>query len=373
MIQDTQRMTAATPLPLDRPEHSGLFCRYQNQPLESLLNDDQVLFAVGYQNPLGSFGQGVNPDDSGGQTLCGAKYVFSGLLPFPDSSGHRSPAPTEVWYSHKPVVSGHCGEIRWSCNDDYLFACIEWEECDGPELLQKSFAVYSRMLNFIRQRDYSHLIRVWNYLADINQGEGDNERYRQFCEGRYQAFFDCGYLPEDFPAASGLGHHFGHNLIYLIASRRPGRHFENPQQISAYRYPREYGRRSPSFARATVTLGDSHETVFISGTASIVGHQTRHPENCGMQLEVTLRNIETLLDHIGTRTQAPVTPDLLKVYVRHPQHLELIKHRVSKYMGEKVQTLYLHGDICRKELLVEIEGVYLRPQGRKPADNPCLL
>ena len=133
---------------------------------------------------------------------------------------------------------------------------------------------------------------------------------------------------------------------------------ENPRQVSAYRYPREHGPASPSFSRAA--LGPDH-TLFVSGTASIVGHVSRHHSDPLAQLDETLRNLQALNALPESRS------DLLKVYVRDPVHAALIRQRLLAWSAPQ-QTLLLSADICRRELLLEIECVKrLRPNATASA------
>ena len=46
-----------------------------------------------------------------------------------------------------------------------------------------------------------------------------------------------------------------------------------------------------------------------------------------------------------------------KVYVREPGHLEAIRQALDIPLFASSQIVYLQGDLCRRELLVEIEGV----------------
>src|SRR5262249_47283082 len=50
-----------------------------------------------------------------------------------------------------------------------------------------------------------HLVRVWNHIAGLNDGDGDAERYRRFCIGRHDAFVAAGWTKQRFRrrAASG--------------------------------------------------------------------------------------------------------------------------------------------------------------------------
>jgi hypothetical protein len=47
----------------------------------------------------------------------------------------------------------------------------------------------------------------------------------------------------------------------------------------------------------------------------------------------------------------------VKVYIRRPEHFEPIKQRLDSLLGTQVERLYLHADICRAELLMEIEAI----------------
>src|SRR5204862_4731485 len=118
--------------------------------------------------------------------------------------------------------------------------------------------------------------------------EDDTEHYKRFSTGRHDALIAAGFAKSDFPAACAVGMRGGNLAIHFLASRERGRNVENPRQVSAYDYPRQYGVRSPSFARATVAADGS---VFISGTASVVGHETLRIGDVGAQCEETIANL----------------------------------------------------------------------------------
>jgi chorismate lyase/3-hydroxybenzoate synthase len=161
---------------------------------------------------------------------------------------------------------------------DVFFGTYVAEDDDDIERVAR--VAYDEILRTTRDRGYPHLLRVWNHVRDINGGDGEAERYKRFCVGRHDAF-DAAQWPNDrLPAASAIGIHRRGLYIHYLAAQVPGRQIENPRQISAYDYPRQYGRRSPSFARATVFGG----TLFVAGTSSIVGHETRHAGDIGAQL-----------------------------------------------------------------------------------------
>ena len=204
------------------------------------------------------------------------------------------------------------------------------------------------------------MVRAWNYVSDINAGKGDQERYKQFCLGRHNAFTHAGYNSRDFPAATVVGHKSEEAVIYMFASKEPCRHFENPQQTSAYQYPRIYGPQSPSFARATFYGDTENGLVCLSGTASIIGHATQRKGDVEGQVSVSLDNLEKLMDSIAEQivVKKPAPPNILKVYIRNPEQLDAVNKVIRKHFDEQTQVAYLRADICRADLLVEIEAVY---------------
>jgi chorismate lyase/3-hydroxybenzoate synthase len=258
----------------------------------------------------------------------------------------------ELWRASGAVQTGAKGRIRFSCDDHFLFGAMECDEREFRGVAATAEAAYAEILRFQRHCGYPYLVRMWNYLDAITRGEGDLERYRQFCVGRGRVLGQ--YARESFPAASAIGRLVPtHQLqICWIAARLPGAAIENPRQVSAYRYPRSYGPVSPSFSRATLI---SRGPLLISGTASIVGHASEHREDARAQVEEILRNLAALsaLAPVGKRS-------VLKIYVRNPAHSAEIEETVQRALPDSA-ILMLGAEICRRELLVEIEAVQLAP------------
>ena len=230
--------------------------------------------------------------------------------------------------------------------DDLLFGAVTLEENGSLESLTRT--AYSRMIEETRAAGYPYFVRMWNYVGGINEFDADSERYQLFCAGRHDAFIAAGYRHgADLPAASAVGSAGRGLVIYYLASREPGVQVENPRQMSAYDYPRQYGPKSPSFSRLTVW----RDTVFISGTSSVIGHATAHEGDVVAQLEETLRNLETVLARTG-KTLGDVVA--AKTYLRHAADYELVAARLQPLFPAN---LFLEADICRRDLLIEIEAV----------------
>ena len=283
------------------------------------------------------------------------RYLHVPLSPLREAA-----APYEVWRSAGPVATGREGAIRYSHDGALMFGVLEWEEPDGG-ILHASAHAYAALVAFWRDSDYPHLLRIWIYFDAITLGEGDSERYRQFCVGRVQGLGDVD--TRTLPAATAIGSRDGRRVlqVYWLAAREPGLPLENPRQVSAYRYPREYGPQSPTFARALLPPSP-RVPLLLSGTASIVGHASQHADSLRAQLDETLTNLDSLLG--AARERAPtLSPHLdgtsrLKVYVRDATDADAVAAQLEARLGTRVPWLMLHADVCRRELLVEIEGMH---------------
>ena len=238
----------------------------------------------------------------------------------------------------------------WPSREDVMFGAVTMPAAMPLESAAR--AAYDRVIAEARAAGFPHLLRVWNHMSRINDDEDGEERYKRFCEGRYAAFAAAGYqLSNDLPAASAVGMSGEGLAVYYVAAKTPGVQVENPRQVEAYRYPPRYGPKSPSFSRATV-FGD---VVFVSGTASVVGHETVHAGDVDAQLAETLRNLETIMTRAGARGLADLVA--VKTYVRNPADYDRIAAGLDAALPSSCSRLFLQSDICRADLLLEIEGV----------------
>jgi chorismate lyase/3-hydroxybenzoate synthase len=306
----------------------------------ALLADDRVLAVFG-------FGPDAPDDDD-------PRYLRVPLAP-------HGAAPLEVWRSTRPVVRGREGAIAWASDGTLQFGAIQIDEVEG-DIETAAAQAYAQLSGFVPGSATPHLLRVWNYLDDITEGEGDAERYRHFCVGRARGLgrFDTAQLP----AATAIGRVDGRRTlqVYWLACRQPGTPVENPRQVSAYRYPRQYGPQPPSFARAMLPPPSVHAPLLLSGTASVVGHQSLHGDSTAAQLEETFANFDSLL--ASARRHRPTLPaqfdasSRLKVYVRDAAELPLAADLLAQRLPPSVPRLILHAAVCRRDLRIEIDGVH---------------
>jgi chorismate lyase / 3-hydroxybenzoate synthase len=230
---------------------------------------------------------------------------------------------------------------------------------DDPEPL--AYAMYRDLIERVRSAGFPEFLRIWNYFSGINHGSGDQERYRRFCLGRGRALAEAGLDDSAMCAATAIGSDEERFRLFALAGRRRGLAIENPRQVPAWAYPRRYGPRSPAFARATaLPLAGNRVGLLISGTASVVGHVTAHPGDVLAQADEAAANVETLIAVAADRLELPGprlpgATSLLRVYVRQPADWPPVEKRLrARWPG--VRLAGLRGDICRRDLLVEIEA-----------------
>jgi hypothetical protein len=276
-------------------------------------------------------------------------FIAAPLLPVTGS------AMFEIWSAATPCRSVAIGPVTGACADDVAFGSITIDEAGSASLEAAVEAAYLGIFDFLDAAGFAAPIRFWNYLTAITEDDSGLERYRRFNIGRHQAFTARLRQPLP-PAASGVGGDHGASVIYFLAAHEPAQPVENPRQVSAYSYPPIYGPRSPSFSRASIHTLNEADALFVSGTASIVGHQTRHVGDLEGQIAETIENLRAVIGAAERSASGPLGDHwAFKVYLHDSAYRDTVDRAVLAAFGPGTQRLYLRGDMCRAELLVEIE------------------
>ncbi len=217
-------------------------------------------------------------------------------------------------------------------------------------------------------------VRFWNHIPGIHHPMGDGmDRYMAFNAGRFAGFSRWLGSPSTFPqsvaTASGIGHFGADLIIHVLASRHAGVAVHNPRQTSPMAYSQRFGPRPPCFARAT--LLPETGLLLIGGTASIRGEESTHAGDLAGQLQETFANLDALIHHAGEMAGHP-TPTAgagagagaglasihdLRVYHPRREDAPLIRHALAQVIPAATSVQFVHADLCRRELLVEIEGL----------------
>ncbi len=264
-------------------------------------------------------------------------------------------------------LSGSLDLESWQIldNERYRFVIVDISETER-NVEQAAAKAYRDLLEQVRPSKHPYLLRIWNYFSAINQGQGDKERYRGFCVGRSQSV--DGQFNTPPPAATAIGTDgndktASHLQLIALCSSQVARTLENPRQTPAWRYPREYGPVPPGFSRGIILDEDTEAPrLLASGTASIVGHVSQHIGEVAGQLSESLANLEALLAEGSKQSGRDFyigDCEALRVYLRKPEDLAVAESMITAAGIERDRVLYLRGDICRRELDVELEGVFV--------------
>ncbi len=275
---------------------------------------------------------------------------------------------------------------------------ISWIHCahvvpriGGARVYDRSISAFAAMRSLLDRVGvrFDQVVRTWLYLGDIVGMEGPVQRYQElnrartdFFKGidfqasgvpcsrpREHAHADVGMAPgAGYPASTGIGTDGSDIMMSCIAlatdrSDIVAMSLENPRQTAAYDYAADYSPKSPKFSRGMALSCGSHATIFISGTASITQSETRHLDNAAAQTRETLDNIEALIgeDNLASHGLPGLGASLanlglVRVYVKRQQDYPHVRAVCQDRLGE-VPTIYALADVCRPELLVEIEGI----------------
>jgi enamine deaminase RidA (YjgF/YER057c/UK114 family) len=263
---------------------------------------------------------------------------------------------------------------------------VRWVYCAGISPSTSSGGVHDQAMEMLARcrkvltsagSDMSQMVRTWFYLGAITELEGDHQRYYELNRARTDFYhdlrFNCSLLDPNaprgiYPASTGIGMRgqgLGMSCLALQTKRDdvfllP---LENPQQTPAYAYHPKYSPKSPKFSRAMALVLGNYVTTWISGTASIVNSESLHLGDATKQTEQTIDNIEKLIatpnfELHGVKGAGATLRDIakLRVYLKRPEDYAQCKAVCENRFGS-IPILYAVADVCRPELLVEIEGI----------------
>jgi chorismate lyase/3-hydroxybenzoate synthase len=219
-----------------------------------------------------------------------------------------------------------------------------------------------------------HAVRLWNFIPGILSPLGKlPHRYMVFNTGRFEGYrqwYQSGDFDRLIPTASGVGHSGSDLLIHCLAAQKPGSPIENPRQLPAYRYSTRYGPTPPCFARATRVdeTPDGISWLLVGGTASVLGEDSVHRE-LDQQIDETLNNLAALVSaalgrpELGRTLGDDVVQEMLgrfrhvRIYHVAQNSRPLILNRIGDRFDNVDHLEFIHADLCRPDLEVEIEGL----------------
>lgn len=276
------------------------------------------------------------------------------------------------------VVVAEFGEMRWFFTgevrpDDLALGAY-----------RRSSSAFHRLGDRLKDNDFpfDRLLRTWIYqghlvLEETSPSGETIQRYKELNRARSDFFdgvhFIERYLPDTirgrvYPASTGIGADDVDVVLGAVAVDTRRSDFlavplENPNQTPAFDYGKAYSPSSPKFSRAMAIATEESGMIFVSGTAGITESESRHAGDPVAQTELTLDNIAALVDGENLRRHgvSGFSSDIsnlrcVRVYVKRPDEYEPIREVCRRRLGP-VPILYTIADVCRPELLVEIEGI----------------
>lgn len=251
----------------------------------------------------------------------------------------------------------------------------------NSDVYRQSKTSFDKMKQILEQEnlEFSDVVRQWNYIENITGStrfeDGDKQNYQVFNDVRSVYYGSAGFT-KGYPAATGIGMNCGGIVLEFIAAKVTDGiriiPIQNPDQVNAHQYARNYlvgqaikevrEKTTPKFERAKLLANDTSYFVYISGTAAIKGQEVVAIGDVQAQTHITIENIARLISHDNLKKHGlainhnsdPLS--YVRVYVKQADHIPLVKKICSGFYKD-VPSLYLISDICRTDLLVEIEGV----------------
>lgn len=224
--------------------------------------------------------------------------------------------------------------------------------------VEEQSAEVFRQFNDILKMEHctpTQIVRQWNYIENITGNDGELQRYQEFNDMR-STFYAQTKWENGYPAATGIGTSKGGVMIDAdVLVNHQTVPIDNPLQIAAHEYSEKVlegdcrkPKTTPKFERARKVLNPPHDWIYVSGTAAIRGEQTIE-KDIEEQTHLTLDNIEQM---IGKKISH------IRVYVKHRTLAKKAEAIISKRYPT-TPAIYVIGDICRENLLIEIEGIAL--------------
>lgn len=236
--------------------------------------------------------------------------------------------------------------------------------------IQNSEQAFSVLIDIFTDAFFpiNSIVRQWNYIEDILGFDGENQRYQQFNNVRSGVYGNT-FAEKGYPAATGIGMNQGGILIEFVAIKSNEfvtMPIDNPKQISAHTYSENVLvgeecslKATPKFERARYIDILGKRMIFISGTASIVGELTVGVGNAEKQTEITIQNIQKLYSKEVLKQlniyNLNAKYSHARVYIKNRKDFRIIKNTIKNHFGD-LSVVYIIADICRTNLLVEIEG-----------------
>ncbi len=242
---------------------------------------------------------------------------------------------------------------------------------------EQSREVFAKLDALLTAHDFAvdDIVRQWNYIGNIVAYKNGKQNYQEFNDAR-SSYYARGSWANGYPAATGIGVSSEGIIVGGIAFRKKGElnsgiyPIDNPLQVAAHVYSRKVliddgadaVKSTPKFERAKLIETSRGACCFVSGTAAIRGEDSVDASSVATQTRMTIENIEHLVSSENLVRYGCTAYDLkhvkLHVFIKHAEDYSAVREVVEEAYP-CVPVLYTVADVCRGELLVEIEGILI--------------
>ena len=277
----------------------------------------------------------------------------------------------DAWFSEQPEsASDQEGPVQLQFTNNGLFGYIELSCSDVLQLQAKTQLAYSQIFKCMQAFPQHTIARFWNYVPGIVQTLTENTTaYHLFNEGR-QAAFSAYYGERLFelpvPAASAVGMEGAVLRIEFLAVTELISQIENKDQVPAYRYSAQYGKVAPFFSRGVIYNNNGQRVLLSSGTASITGETSQHAGDIHDQLCQSIHNLRILGSQFNLKQYgihygfALEDIAMLRVYYKNEADRAFLERFIPKFLSPSCTISFMQAAICRDELLVELEALFVK-------------
>ena len=269
-----------------------------------------------------------------------------------------------------------CGSI--CCGEESMLFVEGIPASDFSESVHlQSEEVFGRLDSILSAHGFAvdDIVRQWNYIGSIVAYRGGKQNYQEFNDARTR-YYAKGAWHNGYPAATGIGASGDCIIVGGIAFKSDTRSakgiypIDNPLQVAAHVYSKRVlidddknaMKSTPKFERAKLIETENGVCCFVSGTAAIRGEKSVDASSARLQTIKTIENIEYLVSKDNLVKHGCKPYDLkyvkLHVFVKNEKDYEVVREVVEEAYSQ-VSVVYTIADVCRRELLVEIEAILI--------------
>jgi enamine deaminase RidA (YjgF/YER057c/UK114 family) len=258
----------------------------------------------------------------------------------------------------------------------FLFASGFQSDVVSESIAEQSVQVFKQIEKLLELEGFpiDSIVRQWNYIENITGFQSGYQNYQALNDKRGE-FYAKATWTKGYPAATGIGASFGGILIdfdavLLTDSSCYITAIDNKMQVAAHEYSEQVlvieeslqpTKATPKFERAKSLSFEDQGVIYVSGTAAIRGEESLLDVGLAKQLHITMENIAYLiekdkLETIGVSCSKEPVLKLIRVYLKEKSFVDEAKVLIDAY-ELNIPVSYLWANVCREELLIEIEGM----------------